>query len=278
MSGLVEKGDLEGVVIKAIHKNGDDVFLEINASVAMEDDKPVAVRGVARDVTERVHLEEREKALQAELAQKEKMAAIGELLATVSHGIRNPLASIRAVAQSSLEEVEHDPSTKINFKNIINEADRLEQRIKEFLSFYKPFEPNLKYHHLNDIITETLKMVAAKMKERSIDLELTLDWEAPKVLVDFAQIEQVLLNLIGNALHATPECGKLFVSTARKNDEPGDRVEVVIEDTGSGIPPDLQEKVFQAFFTTKTHVTGMGISLSKKIGNTHGGEIMEKSG
>ena len=111
-----------------------------------------------------------------------------------------------------------------------------------------------------------------------IDLDLTLDWKVPEVLVDFAQMEQVILNLIGNALHATPEGGKLLVSTARKNDEPGDRVEVAIEDSGSGIPPDLQEKVFQAFFTTKTHGTGMGLSVSKKIVINHGGEIVVKKG
>lgn len=273
MKTATERGHAEGVIIRVRHKGGDEVFLEINATPVMEDGKSVAVRGIARNVTERVRLEERERVLQKELAQRERMAAIGELLATVSHGIRNPLASIRAVAQTTLEEIGQDSAARVPFRNIILESDRLETRIKEFLSFYKPFEPDLKPHRINNIITEALNMVVIRKKEQKIKLDLKLDWDIPPLLLDFAQIEQVLLNLIGNAFAAMPDGGNLKISSARVNTGAGEIVEVSIEDSGKGIPVDVKERIFQPFFTTKPQGTGMGLTVSRKIVENHGGGI-----
>lgn len=274
----IEEGAVQGLIVRGIHKNGQEIYLEINATPVMEDGEAVAIRGVARNVTERVRFEEREKALQRELAQKEKLAAIGELLGTVSHGIRNPLASIRAIAQSSLHELEPGNPSRTYFRDIMMEADRLERRIKEFLSFYRPFEPDLKPNDINKIVTETLNMLAARERERGVQLELNLDWNIPPLLIDFSHIEQVLLNLIGNAFAAIPDGGTLRVSTYKISDKSGQKAVVCIEDNGPGIPPELQEKVFQPFFTTKQHGTGMGLPVSKKIVEIHGGGMkLEKS-
>lgn len=274
----IEEGSVEGLIVRGKRKNGEEIYLEINATPVFEDGEPIAIRGVARNVTERMHFQEREKALQKELAQKEKLAAIGELLGTVSHGIRNPLASIRAIAQNSLHELEPGNPSKTYFRDIMMEADRLERRIKEFLSFYRPFEPDLKPNDINKIITETLNMLAARERKRGIKLELNLDWNIPPLLIDFSHIEQVLLNLIGNAFAAIPDGGILKVSTSRLTDESEQKAQVCIEDNGPGIPTELKDKIFQPFFTTKEHGTGMGLPVSKKIIEIHGGEMkLEKS-
>ncbi len=273
LNRVQEDGRIEGWILKARHADGKEVYLEVNANVVLRDEKPVAVRGIARNVTERIELQKREKALQQQLIHTEKMAAIGELLGTVAHGMRNPLSSIRAVAQTTMDDLEPHSESRIALRNILLETDRLDLRIKEFLSFYKPFEPELKIHNINEVITESLNMVAEKMKRRDIDIDLQLDWNIPEILLDFAQIEQVLLNLYGNSLSAIGHKGTLTVITRLKEDENGEKVVVALEDTGPGIAPDVRERIFQPFFTTREHGTGMGLSVSRRIIEAHWGKM-----
>jgi hypothetical protein len=228
-----------------------------------------------RDVT-------REKEFQAQFYQAEKMATVGALAAGVAHEINNPLTAILGFAQGlqrrnarlhgKIDEELYDDFKEYT-ETIIKESLRCRDIVQTLLTFSRPTVASLSHVDLNQCVTDTLFILKHHFKEQDnliVTTEL-LD-NLPKILGDESQLKQVIINLLTNALDATSADGTIRIKTLA---DALNRVELVIEDSGSGIPLELQDKLFEPFFTTKPVGKGIGIGLSTcyTIVQNHHGEI-----
>jgi len=160
-----------------------------------------------------------------------------------------------------------------NTRIIIEEVERLERILADVMNFSKPGKPILRERNINEIIEAVCAFHENEFAANNITLRTSLDPKCPTLRFDPEQIRQVLINLFKNAIEAMPEGGELTVVTRALED----RVEVAIADTGHGMSENVQENLFQPFFTTKAGGTGLGLSVSQKIVHDHGGDIMAQS-
>ncbi len=253
------------------------------ASLARTFDQMRRELGASRDALEH-RLAEREQLIrqlvesneqlvraQARLIEAERFAAIGELSAAVAHGIRNPVAGIKMAAQLASVELPHDHPLRRNVDDIVGEADKLEARITTLLNFAKPFEPQPRPCRVERIVEAAASSLRHQAEGRGLTLVLDVRPGLPVVAVDEAQIEQVLLDLLANAIDATPSGGTVTIAAEPADDDRGIRISV--RDTGSGITAANMRRVFTLFFTTKPNGSGFGLAVAKKIVERHGGTI-----
>ncbi len=214
----------------------------------------------------------------ARLIQSEKLASIGEMSAAVAHGLRNPLASLRAAAQV----VRHhpaSPSAAEHLDAIIEEVDRLDRRITHLLSFSRPAPFQRSSESIPRLVEEVIPSFAEILKERRVELRLELPAALPSVQVDPVQIEQALLEIISNAIDAMPQGGRLGIrASVDGKSEAGKLVMIDITDTGSGIPASVLPSVCEPFFTTREEGTGLGLAIAKRYVDQNGGRLNIESG
>jgi signal transduction histidine kinase len=218
------------------------------------------------------------RALQTQLLEAERMAAIGEVVTAVAHGIRNPLANIRAAAQvAALEGGQGGPAPK-RLASIIGEVDRLEVRLRELLLFVRPAERPREVLDLNSVLRECLTMMNGRLAKSEIKVDERLAAGLPHIAGDAILLEQVFLSLIGNAIEAIPGRGVITITTGVDRDA-SDRARVFaeIQDTGPGIAGE-PSRLFQPFYTTKAQGTGLGLAIARKFTEAHGGTIAVTSG
>ncbi len=227
-------------------------------------------------------VEERTKKLtlaRAKLIQSEKMASMGILASSVAHEINNPLQGILTYIKLMLKVIsgeEVDKKRLEDFKNYLqlmgNEIERCGDMVKNLLVFSKQTKLNIQESDINSIIKNSLLLVENKIKLQDIAVELALAEKLPKIYCDVKQIQQTLIALYINAVEAMPEGGTLKI-TAREIDK--DHVEIVISDSGIGIPPEKLKNIFDPFFTTKEEAksTGLGLFVAYGIIKEHKGTI-----
>jgi signal transduction histidine kinase len=216
---------------------------------------------------------------QEQLIQSEKMAALGQLSAGIAHEIRNPLTSIKIFIQSLEKEIDLDENQKEDFRIIMKEIDRINENITRFLNFARPEEPLFQAISVSALVKETVNLLAAKLKNSGIRLDISLSDEYPPVAGDSKQLAQVVLNLLLNAVEAMPQGGTLTISSAVKvnPDNRQEFLQLVIKDTGHGIPEKDRPYLFDPFFTTKAGGTGLGLSIVYSIIQKHNGRIEVES-
>ncbi len=213
------------------------------------------------------------KALEAEIKQKEKWAAIGELSANIAHEIRNPLASMRG----SIEMIRDD---KIPLKHkeklmgiALKEMERLDNIITDFLTYSKPRPPEMKRVDLHLLLDETLSLLR-NVEQNKGNVTIKKDFHGPLfAMADPQKIRQVFWNLGINALESMKDGGELGVSTERKDNA----LRITFSDNGPGIPEAAIEKIFYPFYTTKDEGTGLGLSIAYRIIEEHHGRLSVKS-
>jgi len=225
----------------------------------------------SHDITERKKLEQ-------QLLHTERLATIGEMSAKVAHEIKNPLSSI-----SLNTELLHDEINSYNggrtkdaddmIQSIMKEIDRLTEISEEYLQFARFPRLELKPVSVNDMLSKLTKFLKKEMFQRNIILGENYAADLPEVLLDKNQIRQVFLNIFKNSFEAMPEGGRLYISTAVS----GDNVAVCISDTGSGIAEKDIQKIFDPFYSSKVDGTGLGLALTKKTIEVHGGEMFCES-
>lgn len=213
------------------------------------------------------------RAMQGQLRSAERLAALGEVSAAVAHGIRNPLANIRASAQVTLDSADGPDSVEKSLSAITAEVDRLDRWLRGLLDVVRPFEPRLASVELNAVIDDLLALLGDRFTEREIVLERALTSGLPSLMADEVQLQQALLGVLENALDALPRGGRLGVRTEHVDAGGHPAVRVTIQDTGEGIPTDRLERIFEPFFTTKSQGTGLGLAITRKVVEGHGGRI-----
>jgi signal transduction histidine kinase len=213
-----------------------------------------------------------------QLIQSKKLASLGILTAGVAHELTNPLNNISMIAQTYAELYDKlGKEERIEFMNKVDgEAGRIKDIVRNLLDFSKPKEADLEAADINAVIRKTLKLVQNMLDISNIDTRLSLDNGLPHVFIDEHQIQQVLVNLITNAVQAMSGGGSLFIASRQGGNRKS--VEMTVMDAGKGIPPELLPHIFDPFFSTKGEGgTGLGLSVSYGIIKNHGGEIRVES-
>jgi signal transduction histidine kinase len=210
---------------------------------------------------------------QSQLVQSEKLASIGEMSAAVAHGLRNPLASLRAAAQLVRRHPE-SPSAREHLDAIVAEVDRLDRRISHLLSFSRPAPFHPMPESVAHLIDEMLPAFAAPIRERGVELRVSVPPDLPAVRVDPVQMEQALVEVVSNALDAMSQGGRLSIEAHAENGASGPgEVSVAVIDTGGGIPAQVMPSVCEPFFTTRAEGTGLGLAIAKRYIEQNGGRL-----
>lgn len=225
---------------------------------------------VARDVSEEHRIADERRELDRQMFQMENMATLGELAMGVAHEIGNPLAGMKAVAQSLQYEEDLSSDTRDALQRMEAEIDRLGDFLHTFHGFAAPQRAHPKPCRVRDIVDDVLFWIRKEAISHDVAIGLSIDDDELSVLADPNQIKQVLLNLVVNAIHAMSEGGALRI-TATHDSDLGVRIEV--EDTGGGIAPNILPRIFDPFFTTRTSGSGLGLAVVKKIVDEHGARI-----
>jgi CheY-like chemotaxis protein len=231
--------------------------------------------GIIRDITERKEAMEQLQRQQEALYQREKLAAMGSLLASVAHELNNPLSVVMMQADLLSLEVQ-DETVAERIKEISQSAERCVRIVHNFLGLARQNPPQRMSVALNTVVAEALALLAYALRIDDITVEQRLAADLPPLWADPHQLHQVVVNLITNAhqaLRESPPPRRLTLTTAY---DPEQRlVTLEVADTGPGIAPELRERIFEPFFTTKAPGvgTGLGLSFCKGIIEGHGGSI-----
>lgn len=221
---------------------------------------------VFKDVTEL-------KRLQRELGEAEHLAEIGRLAASVAHEIKNPIAGLRGAMEAMRGvHLEEDPRFAI-FQEALQQMRRLDGLVKDLLAFAKPVALRLEPVPLHLVVESTIPFVHQAAKEASVEILDQVADDLPLVEVDSQMIQQVLVNLVMNAVQAIHGGGRVTLSAEEENGE----VALRVTDTGPGIQPDHLNQIFRPFFTTKHIGTGLGLSIVQRIVGAHGGRVAVQS-
>jgi len=242
----------------AARKGGETFPASISFSVS-EVNGGLYFTGIVRDLTET-------KILQEQITKSERLAALGQVVAEITHEIKNPLMMIGGFARQLIRNAKDEKRNK-KLEIIVHEVTRLESLIKELKEFYTPRVMNIEEIDLNDLLSEVYSLVKDDCQGKRINARFKTEDKPVTIKGDKSRLEQVFLNLVKNAMEAMENGGQLSVQLKVI----GDRVEITIADDGCGIPKDEQEKIFSPFFTTKQHGTGLGLSISRRIIQEHEG-------
>ena len=213
---------------------------------------------------------QREDGLREELRRSERLAALGKLLAGVAHEVRNPLAGIRSTVQL-WQRMPERAMTPHSLEAVIQAVDRLNQTVSQLLYFSRADAVEQAPVDLNELMDETLDLLAAQAESQGITIERRLDRAAPRVEGSASALRQVLMNLATNALQAMPDGGRLVVIT--RVDTAQRLLACEFTDSGSGVSSADQAHLFEPFFTTRPQGTGLGLALCREIIVQHGGRI-----
>jgi two-component system NtrC family sensor kinase len=217
---------------------------------------------------------------QYQMLQVERMIAIGKMSAVVAHEINNPLAGILTYAKllkkwiaRGIRDEEQKQEAIESLDLIASESKRCGELLQNLLSFSRTAPMNMSLSDLNTVVARTIRLAEHKAEMSGVGLQVDLDRKLPPMQCDAAQIEQVALALIINAIDAMPHGGNLWVSTRTIN--AGDQIELQVRDDGIGIPPEILPQIFDPFTTTKEvgKGVGLGLAVSKGIVERHGGHI-----
>jgi signal transduction histidine kinase len=213
-----------------------------------------------------------------QMQRADRLAALGTLTAGLAHEIRNPLVAIKTFTQLLPTRFDDTEFRDHFLKVTAGEVDRIASLVTELLDFARPSQPKLNSEDLNQVVEKMALLVDTESHKKNIKILKDLYASLPFVTLDKEQIKQVLLNILLNAVDATPENGTISVST-RPLTKNGylDHVQVTIADTGKGIPEEDLEKVFTPFYTTKHTGSGLGLSISHQIVQEHQGNIEVES-
>ena len=250
---------------------GEETYINLSASqLRSESGDYLGVVVVFEDVTNEVQMKE-------EVERVSKLAETGQLAANIAHELRNPLSSIKGAAQLLRKELpEHVMAEHGEFLDmIVQEVNGLDRIATEFLEFSRVTPPEMNLVSVNAMLARMLQFMSAYLADQEVHVVQNLEEGLPELSLDRSQIEQVIKNIVINAVQAMPHGGTLTVTTRRQPQQ--DIVDLEFADTGVGIPSNKLDKICTPFFTTKTKGTGLGLAIVRKIIETHGARLLIRS-
>jgi two-component system NtrC family sensor kinase len=249
-----------------VHQDKDsrEIFYSISTYPLVEGGKVIGAIEISRDITKDI-------TVQKVMMQQEKLASIGRLSAGVAHEINNPLTTILTTAMLLLEDIEPQDPMATELETISSEALRCRKIVASLLDFARQKTPKKELKDINKIIEETVMLINKQAAFKDIRLEKYLEDGIPRFNVDKDQVQQALINLAINAIEATESGGRVAFSS--RFIPRGRMVEIAVSDTGSGIAPDVLDKIVDPFFTTKETGSGLGLSITHGILQQHGGTL-----
>ena len=256
-----------GLNIMGLHKNGHEFPVDVSLN-PIKTPEGVVVLATIADLTER-------KRLESIVLQSEKMSAIGQLAGGVAHEINNPLGVILWFSQNVVKRIKSGDPLEMPLKSIEREALRCKSLVQDLLTFSRVGKSEKELIDLIETIEGAFSLVLAQSKVKNVDLIKEFS-EVPKIMANQVQIQQIVINLSNNAIDAMPNGGKLFIRVHKGKIDSSEAIEIEVQDTGQGVPKDIQSKIFNPFFTTKEigKGTGLGLSLVYEIVQKHNGKIL----
>ncbi|WP_442579645.1 ATP-binding protein [Mesorhizobium sp. ASY16-5R] len=277
---LLETGRWEG---ELIHTRRDGFELTVLSRWSLHRDphgRPVATMEINSDITERREAESALHRAQAELSHVSRVTTLGELAASIAHETNQPLAAVVTNGDAGLRWLSREPpnidAARMSLEKMIGNARRASDVIARLRALARRSEAEHLPLDLNDVVDDTLLLVQRELAERRVDLNLSFDPSVPEVLGDRVQLQQVVINLVMNALQAMDNAGgqrRLRIATRRETPENGGGAVLEVTDSGMGFDTDKAGKLFAAFYTTKPDGMGMGLSISRSIVEAHRGQI-----
>jgi signal transduction histidine kinase len=223
------------------------------------------------DESHRKLKEQTEVLFQAEeqLRRADRLSALGELSAGMAHEIRNPLGSIRGAVEILKDDYSPDEAKYEFIQILLKETDRLNRIVQEFLGFARPKQPEFQAADVNECLESVLSLIAQEARKAGVTVRKRFDTAVGKRSIDAGLLKQAFLNLILNAIQAMPQGGVMTIESGLRNSQ----IEIIVSDTGSGIPEENRKKLFSPFFTTRKNGTGLGLAITHRIIANHGGTI-----
>jgi signal transduction histidine kinase len=213
--------------------------------------------------------------LEQEVRRAATLAVAGRLASALAHEVGTPLNIISGRAETLLKALPADDRAGEDLRAIIGQIDRISRTIGSLLDTVRPRRPELRPTRLDDFLPPLLPLLEHAARQREVTLEAAIAPDVPALLADTGQLQQVLINLVVNALEATPAGGQVTVRATRQRHGTAGGVALAVADTGSGIAPEHVARLFEPFFTTKPRGqgTGLGLAICREIVRGHGGEI-----
>ena len=269
-------GKLTSFPIFHRRKDGELVEGDLSASIIYDEKgKEIASVGIFKDLRERLRIERELQKMQEALLQSEKLAAMGRLTSQIAHELNNPIYGIMNTLELLKTEIPPESKRRKILELSLSEIQRLSEMLRNMLSFSKPEEEKRRPVRIDELIEGILLVMDKQMREANVKVKTSFGEGIPEVMASTNQMRQVFLNIFKNAKEAMPKGGTLLVRTSREDN----RILIHIRDTGIGIPEEIKGKIFEAFFTTKQKVKGVGLGLSVCYGiiKDHGGDIKVES-
>jgi PAS domain S-box-containing protein len=230
---------------------------------------------VATDIEDRKRAEQ----LQADLTHASRVSTMGEMVASISHELAQPIQITTAHARASMRWLQREPpeftEVRKGTEKIIEAGALASEIINRLRSLYKKASPNPELVAINEVIREMAGMMRGKATEHGVSICTDLKDDLPITVADRVQIQQVLMNLMLNGIETMTAAGGVVTVTSQMDDD--GQIEISVNDTGPGLPPGNAGQMFDAFFTTKPQGSGMGLAISKSIVESHGGQIWVNS-
>lgn len=261
----------DGVIEREVLSHANDRALNLRVSrVADPESGNVGFIHVIRDVT-------RERVIERHLIQAERMTLAGQMVSAVAHEVATPLSVVANIAEMLRLDAEPGSHTAAELGKIVTQARRVTEMMRSLLNFVRQAPARYTDVDLGRLAQETLDLMGYELRKARIEARLEADPTAPPAWGDRSQLQQVLLNLLTNAMQAMAGGGRVTVRVGNSAGGRGEprAVALVVEDTGPGIGPDVQGRIFDFFFTTRADAggTGLGLAITKQIVEGHRGRI-----
>ena len=262
-------------------KDGTTVPLRLSVGELRDNTDEILFIGTLHDLTETLRTRARIEELQSELMQVARANAVGEMGSALAHELTQPLSAVVGFVEASAELIDQSGGgVPVKVREYMNEAVTQSLRAGDVIRLLREFtakgDTEHSVHDINVVVEETCRLATLGTAADSIELELDLAAELPPVLIDQIQIQQVVLNLVRNSIDALGEVETPTITVATV---PGpEEVEVVVSDNGTGLSPEVRERVFEPFVSTKPDGIGIGLSICRTIIEAHGGRISVDTG
>ena len=278
MAELLREGRWEGELVK---RKADGTSVVVTSRWSLQRDnqgRPAMILETTNDITERKQMEEALQQGQSDLARLNRVLVVGEMAASIAHEVKQPIGAVITDANAGLRWLDAQPpaleEVRQVFTRIIKDVSRAGEVLGRVRALVKKVPPRIESLDLNDVIGEVVALTRQELLRNRVVLRNTLSYDVPLVKGDRIQLQQVLINLIVNAVEAmTGEHDRpreLTISTARAGP---DTAKVEVRDTGPGLDPRHLDLLFQSFYTTKAEGMGMGLAICRSIVEAHGGRL-----